>query len=612
VTDSSVSLDLSAVSPNPGGTSSTWHLFVLRAVDNESAVSAPEKRWFSAVTIAPRSWITRPAIRNGPALMTIPIGATVYWEGEDLDAPTPERLPVAYEYKLIRSEALFPRPDTLSAWFQRKQNLLLPDSIRGSRRDWVRVPETQHSVCLGEISSDRAFAFAVRAIDAAGATEPGLILRSNMMVFEVDTTPSPVFRMSEETLGTWDFSAGGFPAGIPWEVDVPTSRALRFHWSVAPAPEGPAIESVRCECDGPIPPPHDGSASGRLEGDLEPIVFDEESGGREYNLVMVVRDVRGSTFRYTVRMRVTSFTFSKFALFVDDDVFPGTEMSDWTTSQFYRNSFLPRLTQFGCVDTFNVYTKVLSGTSPYRVIERGFPQRIPLDVIANYQNVIWSCAALSGRSGLQLNETNVDGTQGLLSTYLAAGGHLFLYGGKLAWTLRPEVWADHGRGAYEREFFWRWLFLRGHLYWRDNGDPREQEAGGLYVARSLSPSFPDLFLDRDKLDPWGRAHSSGCVYNGGIDSWEGVKADGRTRPEPGLDSLYKAETWNLSCENGQVFHSGKGAIIAQRYEAPSDTLAARQRARLIMFDFQPFWFQKDLVSDAGTSAVNWLLTGRDR
>jgi hypothetical protein len=53
-------------------------------------------------------------------------------------------------------------------------------------------------------------------------------------------------------------------------------------------------------------------------------------------------------------------------------------------------------------------------------------------------------------------------------------------------------------------------------------------------------------------------------------------------------------------------------VIAQRYEStPADTLAGTEQGRVIMFMFQPYPFMKGPAIDAGTAAINWLMTGQD-
>jgi hypothetical protein len=103
---------------------------------------------------------------------------------------------------------------------------------------------------------------------------------------------------------------------------------------------------------------------------------------------------------------------------------------------------------------------------------------------------------------------------------------------------------------------------------------------------------------------------------GGNPSWEGTKQ----RPgEPaeeivGLDSLYTADTWDRSLEPGceDLVSPARGAICALRYRMPgAETLPGRKPGRLVVFDFQPFWFQPGPIRSDGTAAIDWLMGGED-
>lgn len=55
------------------------------------------------------------------------------------------------------------------------------------------------------------------------------------------------------------------------------------------------------------------------------------------------------------------------------------------------------------------------------------------------------------------------------------------------------------------------------------------------------------------------------------------------------------------------------AVIAHRYESTAaDTAFGTQQERTVIFSFQPYWFEAESLKDAGTAAINWLVTGRNR
>jgi hypothetical protein len=136
---------------------------------------------------------------------------------------------------------------------------------------------------------------------------------------------------------------------------------------------------------------------------------------------------------------------------------------------------------------------------------------------------------------------------------------------------------------------------------------------GLLAVRSLNPAFPDLRIDPTKWDPWVVEEGQ---YKGGLKKWEGSFAPFTQDPLQfaGLDSLYAAETWNHAMIT-DCNHASRvdGAICGRRYESTrADTLRNRQHGRVMVFDFQPWWFVRDQIASAGTAAINWLVTGRDQ
>jgi len=98
-------------------------------------------------------------------------------------------------------------------------------------------------------------------------------------------------------------------------------------------------------------------------------------------------------------------------------------------------------------------------------------------------------------------------------------------------------------------------------------------------------------------------------YKGGIVFWEGSKACAGEEilPQPGLDSLYWAETWNRSLDPtcGAPVGLGDGAICGLRYQSTlQDTLEGRQHGRIIVFDFEPSLFLESEIAQARAPA--WI------
>jgi hypothetical protein len=213
---------------------------------------------------------------------------------------------------------------------------------------------------------------------------------------------------------------------------------------------------------------------------------------------------------------------------------------------------------------------------------------------------------------------------GKLSSYLAAGGRLFVLGGRLGSALNgvrpdgsgiyPKGHPDSDNAGYEKDsFLWRYLRFRNWLVSTpSSASPQERESSGLVMARSLHPAYPDLRLNRQKWDPWAIINQ-GTRFRGGIDEWEGVKGDFLPIEQmPGLDSLYASVNMDTTFCCGPLESGLGGAIVGQRYESTRlDTLRGTQQGRTLVLDFQPWWFESAALTDAGTAAINWLVTGKD-
>ena len=131
-------------------------------------------------------------------------------------------------------------------------------------------------------------------------------------------------------------------------------------------------------------------------------------------------------------------------------------------------------------------------------------------------------------------------------------------------------------------------------------------------ARSLHPAYPDLRLDHSKHNPYDLLNNE-TQFRSGVGDWEGVR--GVYVPierMDGLDSLYTVVTFDTTYCCGKRDSGLTDAVIAQRYESTRiDTLRGTPQGRTILFDFQPWYFEEAGVLDAGTSAINWLVTGKD-
>lgn len=613
-TGASVHFIVSAATPVIGTDSvfADWHTFYVQAVDNQSAWSAPDRRYFSARNIAPTSRITHPvAVDN--ELWSLSRNVRVTWDGEDTDSSRPDGKPVAYEYKLVRL-SVFPAPGHAYVDSLRNGRNLLDSLSAGLPSRWLRVPATTPEVWLRNLPIGGCFVFGVRAVDEAGAVEPSLERNRNYLAFAVQGTDyHPSLTITEPSLGTFVIPLDG----VRWELSVPSGRPLRFSWTQSAVPYGGRPGLVNYALD--VPDPADELIQdpqgiggwigwGDWRGAVSPFVFGPEEAGTVHYLWILVRNPEGfpaMTRAYVVRMQVVGFGFSKFGLVVDDARF-AAGVSDAAHDTWLNETILSRFRDLGGTQDVSIWTAPREiGTSP---------SVLRLEDIADYQNLVWSGhPAVNVHSGL-----GVDRIDAVLTSYLNAGGRLFIFGGHLAAMNRASLnypFPPPGSEAERGKLYFRFLYMRDQVVSsRDrNGATCYERKSGLHVARSANPAYPDITLDPQK---WNPEEITGEEFRGGIADWEGVmQVDGQApMHEGGLDTLYTAQTWNRSLNPGCGYAPSPvdGAIIGARFHStPADTLAGRQHGRVLYLNFQPWWFEGDNLLDAGTAAVNWLVTGRD-
>jgi hypothetical protein len=616
--------------PNQPTNLSDWHTFYIRAIDNEFSISPAERRYFNATTIAPTSRVSEPSPRILQTQNKFQRTFNVRWDGEDLDSSRPDRKPVAYEYKLVYVDDYTP-DSTVVRHLLTYDNILLSTLRVGDKTRWIRVPEEQRTAELRDLlptgGDIHSYAFCVRAVDEAGAIEPVLIRNRNFFCFTVTTALSaPYVTVTEETLGSHIFPS----QGDTWDnVTVFVGRPYRFRWTGNASYYGSSVGNVNYGLD--IPDPEDETRQdtrgiggwigwGAWPGNQEPFIFSRDQAGSYHYLYIYMRDVSNtlqSTRRCLVRMHVVDFSFSRFALVVDDAALSDVTVTDTMHDQFINSTLLRKLTDYGAVDSWAVY-----GENDASSLAR----KLPDEMLVQYQNIIWNLS-YGSKPNSGINLTEIVGNRGL-SSFLAAGGRLFIAGGPVLGAMRlhnnfyprtpppPTGGTDTDRTDRE-ELWYHFLYMRNTVYsYSASNSTCNVETGGLVSVLSRNPNYPDLYLDTRKWNP--ETILSTGKLKGGIAEFEGFKlaAQNDTRiAMEGLDSLYTARTFNRSrspqCAN--IRGSADNSICGWRYESTrADTLANRQHGRVIVFDFQPYYFQPGRITDAGTAAVNWLVTGRDR
>ncbi len=612
--------------PDPNDSSgvrfSQWHTLHLRGVDNEGAVSPPVRQFFNARTVAPTSYIARPTgLGPRPSLQQTFI---VEWGGEDLDSSEPGKEPIAWEYKLVYVGNIVVDPaEAFVDSLHRANNLFLDGAGLRDQTSWVRVPGDIRNVRINNLSPGRYLAFGVRAVDEAGVIEPELEIGRNMLAFSVSGEPSePYVTMNESTVGSHFFDGSS-----AWEISVPSGRPLYFTWTGDADYYGSAIGNWNYAID--IPDPDDDSINaprgyggwigwGDWRGLAEPLVFGSDQSNMTHHLWVKVRDLSNSVESERlceVRIKVVPFTFERLVLVVDDAKFVQAQITDQIHDDFMSNVMLRRFKDFATADHY----------AAWGPREGGFPSganNLTLERIAQYQHVVWQTQHLSTSSVSALDI--VENQKGLLSSYLAAGGRLMMIGGQLSSLLndRGFEYPKNGPDSDEKRihfgfdnFIYTFMRMRNEIVSvateGPDSAPAKREASGLIGLRSTNPSFPDIRIDRMKRDPWEPVNK-GQNFRGGIIDWEGFRDQRNPVAQAGMDSLYTPVTMDSTLRTGRVNAGFQDAVVGWRYQATAaDTARGTQQGRTVVLNFQPYWFEENPIRDAGTTAINWLMTGQD-
>jgi hypothetical protein len=565
-----------------------WHSFFIRAVDNESARSNMDSRWFNATTIGPQTWILYPLIGHGLIRLTMP--SEVVWEGEDLDASTPSKIPEFYEYKLVKVEL---GDDPLEA-LRTGENALADTLEMTDSVLWVRVTSDVTSVILTDLTVGGLYVFGLRAIDEAGAIEPVLEAGRNYFVFEVVERACPVVvTISEATLGNHTFP------GDVWAVEVPSNTPIRFTWVGDASHCGRRPGKVKY-CLG------DCGGWTDLSGLPVPLVFPDRDHGKIHNFYLYMRDEthdpRSETFCW-VQMKVIALPLDKTVLIVDDATPPRGLAGTDVEHDALRDRVFSCLTEYlepgEEIGIFDMYGRDEGSKNP---------RNIPFSLLARYKVVIWN-SYFHGRhqSGLARNETE----RGVLSQYVGGGGRLFLFGPRPVGTLAeafdyggdgicPDIPGVEDPAWDEESFIWNFLHIRSCVR-----GPRDGRTDGWIGSRSAHAMYPDLEIDPEVWDPYRPGNEGEPV--GGIKLFEVYDAPRRlpSEDDPGLDTIYVAETFNL-------YSPRWGKPCALRYEStPRDTALNLDHGRVFLQMFDYLFAREEGAREAACKAVGWLLTGRD-
>lgn len=220
-----------------------YHVFVIKAVDNEQAVGPSVSRAFFSFTEAPNVNITNPL----PSSINTPLltpSVRISWTGTDNDGVFNSK-PVKYKYILLNSSSVFPLEAARSD----------PDSLRDfyapNFAGWDSVGGDTTTVQFTNLPPNADYMFVVVAFDEAGAYSPIFSLNGNMLLFRVGFAGAlgpRIVAFNEFFNYEW---SPGYCTNCPTRetfIEVPAGRRVTFNWEGIP-PIGADMKSYRWVLD---------------------------------------------------------------------------------------------------------------------------------------------------------------------------------------------------------------------------------------------------------------------------------------------------------------------------------------------------------------------------
>jgi hypothetical protein len=417
------------------------HTFLVRAVDNDGAVSDPvAHRSFTATTLSPEVEITFPKpVGLNPAM--VPHIFTIRWRADDyIGDGTTRQDPDSVSWILEPLSSHNYSWDETTEWIR---NLPLDAPEWGAWKAYEAggtgemawtTPPTDHG----------DYIFAIRAKDEAGAITPVFEASRNVLRVYVKSDWAFHFRLTlwNEHLGSLVSGMSMCTAAAPAIVDMPPGVPIRFYWTADARDYSGTAFDYRYGWD--VADPNDPS---QWELDWIPFPPHAEtelpwtnSTPRQFYygthvFSVQVRDYSGTRACREVKFNILQAPFDRPLLLVDDydegspagwDVTSGTDPSDGEHDAFWMEALSD-------VDGFSPETDVLETTA-------GEP--IPLSLLLRYKSIVWSVRGdvppsddypVLRRMVRFVARDAYYGAVGklepdILASYMAAGGHVLICG----------------------------------------------------------------------------------------------------------------------------------------------------------------------------------------
>ncbi|MBU1949033.1 MAG: hypothetical protein KJ927_10005, partial [Candidatus Eisenbacteria bacterium] len=448
---------------------------------------------------------------------------------------------------------------------------------------------------------------------------PSLDIGQNFFPFEVTAEEcQPIVTMRENRLGRHVFPS----EGETWNVEVPSNTDLRFTWTGDAAFCGSLPGNVNYGLDLEDPGDENDNAPNGIGGWIgwglweevqTPFSFPDRDDGKTHNFYLKMMDQsnnpRSERFCW-VAIKVVAFPMNKTALIVDD----ATPRPYMFGTDPVHDAFRDRVLR-------SVYQFLEPGEEPgifnmFRTNEGGFnPESMPLELVAAYKMIIWN-TFFFGTSSSGLNDNEFE--RHILTSYIGAGGRLYLYGSSPIGCLAGDNFNYGGDGlcpdvpgadepAWDDEsFIWTFLHLTNCV---TGTSGTGQQIDGWVGSKSVHPLYPDLDLNTSVWNPWRPRVGDGLPVGGTV--WFEVYKNSRSiaiQPEPGMDTLYVLKTFNYQGVQSRL----EGYPITLRYQStPEDSALGIDQGRVFLQMFPFFPCHEGPATEAATKAITWVMTGRD-
>lgn len=244
--------------PTGNAYASEFHVFAIRAVDNQGMQSKSVVRAFYAYTAAPIISIQTPAPNQDGQIVTPSV--RINWAGTDPDGITGK--PVEYKFRLFPTH----NPDFpgIADFIQFATSPATRDSFRHlyapafgpstkcpTCTAWDSLPSDSTDVQYTDLVPKQQYLFVVSGFDDAGAYDPIWRVDKNMLLLKVSYagTLGPQISMYNEFFN-YTYTTGGY-ANDPSryvEVEVPAGKLITINWFATPPP-GAAMRRYRWVMD---------------------------------------------------------------------------------------------------------------------------------------------------------------------------------------------------------------------------------------------------------------------------------------------------------------------------------------------------------------------------